>query len=46
MVSNDQPEKSYINMPIFLKSKAVFTLELKFLVLNFSNANPKKILSA
>ncbi len=30
-------------MPFFLKSKAVFTLELKFLILNFSNANPKKI---
>jgi len=29
-------------MPFFLKSKAVFTLELKFPILNFSNANPKK----
>jgi hypothetical protein len=29
-------------MPFFLKSKAVFKLELKFLILNFSKANPKK----
>ncbi len=25
-------------MPFFLKSKAVFTVELKFLILNFSDA--------
>ncbi len=29
-------------MPIFLKSKAVFMVEFKSLVLNFTNANPKK----
>jgi len=32
-------------MPFFLKSKVVFTVELKFLILTFSNANQKKILS-
>jgi len=30
-------------MPFFLKSKAVFTVELKFLILNFSNAKQNKI---
>jgi hypothetical protein len=36
------PKKMYINMPFFLKSKAVFTVELKFLIPNFCNANQKE----
>ena len=37
-VNNDQTWKTCINMPFFLKSKAVFKVELMFLILNFSDA--------